>query len=69
MMFELLIHNTIKQIDVKGIKQFTSYLLRTKCAVNSPTVLMMRELLIHNIIKKKTMRYETVPMFYSQQKQ
>ena len=34
------------------MKQFTSYPLTTNTKVNLPPVLMMCELLIHNIIKK-----------------
>ena len=34
------------------MKLFTSYLLTTNTEVNLPTVLMMCELLIHNMIKE-----------------
>ena len=52
MMYELLMHNIIKENEVGDRKQFTSYSLETCIEVNLPPVLMMCELVIHHTIKK-----------------
>ena len=56
MMWELWIHNIIKQKEARDMKQFTSYWLPLNTEVNLPPVLMMWELWIHNIIKEKEAR-------------
>ena len=52
MMCELFIHSIIKENQARNTKQLTRYPFTTNTEVNLPTVLLMWELLIDNIVKE-----------------